>query len=389
MSTHIPRERPRRVVYVVCPSGQPGGGMGQLGEYLAARGTDSSGRFRLVRVDSRGAGHIAWSPFYLALAAARIVIGAVRGDLAIVHLSLAERGSVIRKGILLLVARLCGVRVLLHLHAGHIIAFYDGASAPMRFLLRRMFRSASHCVVLGELWRGWVVRAMGIPAHAVTVVDNGVPVAPVPHEPAPDGASFRLLFLGNLLEPKGIGDLLEALARPEALDAALVLTLAGGGAVDRYREMAARLGIGDRVRFTGWVDQPTARRLLAQSDALVLPSYGEGLPLVVLEAMAAGVPVICTPVGAVPEVWEDRRNALFVRPGDQAGIAGAVLELSCDPALCESLATEGLALYRQRFTMDGFLRRISDVYAATAKPATELACRQRAPATIQEARHDR
>lgn len=367
MTAQATPEPTRRLVYVISPTGRAGGGMGRIAEYLVSRGSDSSGQFRLSMIDPRGPGRLAWSPFYLTAAAARIVAGAVRGDLAIVHLNLAERGSVIRKGILLFLARLCGVRVLLHLHAAEIIASYDAASGPMRFLVRRMFRSASHCVVLGELWREWAVRELGAPADAVTVIDNGVPVAPVGREPAPEGSPFRLLFLGNLLERKGIADLLEALARPEALAADIRLTVAGGGPVDKYREMAARLGIAERVGFTGWVDQATARQLLARSDALALPSYDEGLPLVILEAMATGVPVICTPVGAIPEVFEDHRDALFVHPGDRVGLAAKVLELIDDPQLQARLSAEGLAAYRRRFTMDVFARRISNIYAAIAK----------------------
>ena len=107
--------------------------------------------------------------------------------------------------------------------------------------------------------------------------------------------------------------------------------MAGGGPVDIYRALAAELGIADRVTFTGWVSQDAARALMVNSDALILPAYDEGLPLVILEALASRTPVICTPVGSIPEVLEDRRTALFVSPGDEAGIAAAILTLIDQP----------------------------------------------------------
>ncbi len=358
----------RRTVFVVAPAGQAGGGMGRIQADLVSLETDRSGRLRFEAVDSRGGGRLLLSPFHLAWAMLRIVTGAARGRLALVHLNVAERGSVVRKGVLLLTAKLLGVPVLLHLHAAQMFAFYGKLPSPLRGLVGLMFRSADHCVVLGELWRRWAIEELAIPADRVTVVDNGVRCAPEPRMPAPAGAPFRLLFLGNLQERKGLADLMRALARPEARDADLVLTVAGGGPVETYQQLAASLGLGERVRFMGWVDQATARRLLAHSDALVLPSYDEGLPLVILEAMATGVPVVCSPVGAIPEVLEDRRTALFAAPGDQAGIAAAVLDLMRDEALQGRLAAEALALYLRRFTMEAFADRISALYELITRP---------------------
>jgi glycosyltransferase involved in cell wall biosynthesis len=352
-----------RTVFLTCPYGQVGGGMGSIMQYMADLGTDPTGRFDLVRLESRGGGSILLSPFHLAWAVLRIFAGAARGRLAVVHLNLAERGSVYRKGVLLYAARLVGVKVLLHLHAAQIIAFHASLPRPGRALLRGMFRSADHVVVLGELWRRWVIETFGVAPQAISVVNNGVPATPLPREKRADGAPFRLLFLGNLLERKGIADLLHALALPAAKGADLVLTVAGGGAVDTYKQMAAELGIADRVQFTGWLDQATARRQVTQADALVLPAYDEGLPLVILEAMATGVPVVCTPVGAIPEVFADRETALFVPPGDREALAAALVELSNDAALQERLSSEGLGVYHRRFTMTAFAQSMAALYA--------------------------
>lgn len=357
----------RKTVFLTCPYGQVGGGMGSIMAYLASLGVDPSGRFRLLPLESRGGGRLIFSPLYLAWAVCRIFAEAARGRLAVVHLNLAERGSVFRKAVLLGAAKLVGARVLLHLHAAQIIAFHDAMPRPARALLRWMFRASDRCVVLGDLWRRWLVETLGVSPAAITVVHNGVPATPLPREPRAGGAPFRLLFLGNLLARKGVADLLHALARPEARAAGIHLTLAGGGPIETYRNMAATLGIADAVRFTGWVDQATARRLLTQSDALVLPAYDEGLPLVILEALATRVPVVCTPVGAIPEVFDDRRTALFVPPGDQAALAAALVELSGDAVLQASMAEAGFQLYLRQFTMHGFALRISELYAALTR----------------------
>ena len=357
-----------RTVFLTCPYGQVGGGMGSIMAYLASLTVDPSGRFRLVPLESRGGGRLIFSPLYLTAAVGRIFAEAARGRLAVVHLNLAERGSVYRKAVLLFAARLVGARVLLHLHAAQIVTLYETMPRPGRALLRAMFRSADRCVVLGELWRRWLIQEFAVAPGAVSVVRNGVPVTTLPRRMRQENEPFRLLFLGNLLERKGVADLLQAMALPAVKESPVMLTLAGGGPVETYRAMAQRLGIADHIRFTGWVDQAAARSLLTGSDALVLPAYDEGLPLVILEAMASGVPVICSPVGAIPEVFDDRSNALFVPPGEPPALAAAIAMLRDDPALQASLSAEGLALYQRSFTMDVFAERMAELYALLDRP---------------------
>jgi glycosyltransferase involved in cell wall biosynthesis len=338
--------------------------MGSIMAYLASMRHDPSGRFDLKPLESRGGGHLALSPFFLALAVGRIFLEAFRGRLAVVHLNLAERGSVYRKAVLLAATKLVGGRVLLHLHAAQIVQFHGSMGPSGRTLLRWMFRSADHCVVLGEVWRKWVIDTFGVRPHRIGVVYNGVPATRPAPRTKPNDGSFQLLFVGNLLERKGVKDLLHAFATPMLKGRDIRLTMAGGGPVDAYRVMAAQLGIADRTTFTGWVTQDAARALMVNADALILPAYDEGLPLVILEALASCTPVICTPVGSIPEVLQDGHTALFVKPGDEAGIARAIARLIDQPALGAELAVAGQALYGRLFTMEAFAASVGSLYAA-------------------------
>ena len=377
----------RRTVFLACPYGQVGGGMGSIMAYLASLERDPSGRFDLKPLETRGGGHIAVSPLFLAAAIGRIFAEALRGRLALVHLNLAERGSVYRKAALLAAAKLVGGQALLHLHAAQIVQFHASMGQTGKSLLRWMFRSADHCIVLGEVWRRWVADTFDIKPNRISVVYNGVPATEAEVRMAPADGRFRLLFVGNLLERKGVKDLLHAFAAPALRARNIELTLAGGGPVDLYRAMARKLGISDRVTFTGWVSQDTARSLMVNADALILPAYDEGLPLVILEALASATPVICTPVGSIPEVLADGETALFVSPGDEAGIAEAIAKLTDQPAIGRGLAAGGSALYERLFTMQAFARSVGSLYAMLAprdaKPGTPLW------PPVQEARDDR
>ncbi len=352
---------------LVSPYGQAGGGMGRAMTYLMAagsvlseaeRGPGAPHPLRLLAAESRGQGHAAASPLHAGRVALRMLELRLAGRLALVHLNVAERGSIWRKGVLLAWARLLGVPVLLHLHAAQVIAFHAGLGPVRRRLVGAMFRQASRVVVLGGPWRDWVA-GLGVPASRIAVVRNGVPRPVAAPTRRPAGLPFRLLFLGNLSARKGVPELLDALASPALAGVAVHLTLAGGGAA-AFRERVAALGLEPRVTFTGWLDAQAVAACLAAADALVLPSHDEGLPLVILEALGLGLPVVTTPVGAIPEVLREGETALLVPPGDATALAAALARLVGDEGLRERLGAAGRALYEREFTLARFSARMRE-----------------------------
>jgi glycosyltransferase involved in cell wall biosynthesis len=172
----------------------------------------------------------------------------------------------------------------------------------------------------------------------------------------------RVLFVGNLSERKGVTDLLQALALPGLDTARLEVTLAGGGDVEAYEAKARQLRIDSFVRFAGWSDQQQVARLMARADVLVLPSYDEGLPLVILEALANGVAVVCSPVGEIPSVLSDGASALFVQPGDVAGIAAGLRRVLQDAELRAALERNGRALYEETFSIAHFFSSVAYIH---------------------------
>ncbi len=352
------------VGFVVSMFGQRGGGMGRIVEYLLASTQGRLAGLRLVRVDTRGQGRAHLSLHHLAAGVGQVWWAALAGRAALLHLNMAERGSIFRKGVMLLAAKPFGMRTVLHLHAAEIIPMFERIPGRRRFLVRRVFLAADRIIVLGEVWRQWLVSTVGVPADRIEVVHNGVPDFSGRHVPRAEGEPFRILFLGNLHARKGLADLLAGLALLAGEQAHWRLLIAGGGDDAPFRQQAERLGIAGRVAFLGWVDHARAQELLGGADALALPSYQEGLPLVILEALAAGVPVVTTPVGAIGEVLTDDATALIVRPGDTAALARAVGRLIAEPELRARLSSAARALFQERFSLEKFSERVGQVYQA-------------------------
>ncbi|MCZ8186906.1 MAG: glycosyltransferase family 4 protein [Beijerinckiaceae bacterium] len=353
-----------KTIYLVAPGGGVGGGMGRVKDYILQSDAARNGPVRfeaLVTRDERG---VVFSLLLLLRAILTIWWARLNGSLAFVHVNFGDRGSAFRKGLIILASALVGAPTLLHLHAAELVEFHAEGTPLRRWLLRLPFRQASAIIVLGRLWKDWLVRDLGIDAGKIDILCNGVPVVPTPRtfttEP---GRTRTILFLGLLTERKGISDFLAALSLLPGEAPPWRAIIAGHGDVPRYTALADELGLSGRVEFIGWVGQADVRRLLCSVDMMVLPSYHEGLPLVILEALGCGAPVITTPVGAIPEFLEQGSEVLLVPPGDRAALSARMLDLLADPALQQSLSDRGLERFRARFTLEAFLSDMLAIYA--------------------------
>lgn len=350
------------LIYLACPWAPRGGGMFKVTDYLVQYQARAGGDAELRPLDTRGGGHVALSLYYLPRALLTLLWRRVTGRLAGVHVNMGERASVARKGLLVVFARLLRVPVLIHLHGPQLHQDFQVLSGSTQALIRWVFSLADEVLVLGQYTGNFVLNDLRCDTQRVHVVLNGVPAARLPRRPEVPGHRLQMLFLGNLSDRKGVGDLLHALGLMRSNAADWSLTFAGGGDVEHYLQATRRLGLGDQVSYFGWARQDQVSELLAGADVLVLPSYVEGLPLVILEALANGVAVVCTPVGEIPTTLTDGRDALFVPPGDPVRLAAALDRLVAEPALRLQLEAQGLAFYQRGFSIEAFFKAVAAVH---------------------------
>ena len=289
---------------------------------------------------------------------------------AIVHVHASSHASFVRKSLVLLLARWSGARTIFHLHGGGFRRF---AGEEAGLLQRRWIRhtlEASSCVIaLSPGWAGFV-RAFA-PRAQVEVVPNPVRQAATPLQQAEPG---RILFLGRIEAAKGVGELLAACARLTRRHPGLQLVLAGDGALDWARHRANELGIGENVDLPGWLEAGEREEQLARAWLFCLPSHAEGLPMAMLEAMAAGVPVVASRVGAIPETVIDGIDGLLVPPGSVDALEEALDRLLTDRMLHLRLACAALGSIERNYSTEIVCGRLGALYAELlgGKPIGEL-----------------
>ncbi|PZQ52663.1 MAG: colanic acid biosynthesis glycosyltransferase WcaL [Rhodovulum sulfidophilum] len=198
-------------------------------------------------------------------------------------------------------------------------------------------------------------------------VEPGLFAAPAPLPAGP----IRLVSVGRLVEQKGQILLVEALAEA-ARSADIHLTLVGDGELRGAIEAAvAARGLGARVAITGWVDEARVRAELAAAHALVMPSFAEGLPMVVMEAMAAARPVISTYVAGIPELVRPGETGWLVPAGDAAALADAMVALARTPReTLAAMGAAGRARVLERHDIDREAAKLAKHFAAVARVGT-------------------
>jgi len=227
-----------------------------------------------------------------------------------------------------------------------------------RILARRLLARRLHAhVSVGERSARLIEDIVGLPAGSVGAVPNGVPPAMTDTVSARPHAPLVIGSLGRLTPQKGYDQLVRVLAD---LPGATVVLVGDGPERSALQGLATELGVEDRLRITGWTAD--ARSHLSRFDIFALPSLWEGMPLSILEAMHAGLPVVASAVGSVAEAVADGDTGYVVAPSDQLALKVCLTRLCDDPELRGRMGRRGSAVASERFTAQAMARRYETIY---------------------------
>ena len=303
-----------------------------------------------------------WQKMTIAMSAlVRFLLELARLRVGLVHLHVSSRASFWRKLIFYALARGARVPTIVHLHGSEFAVFYESECGGIgRWLVRWMFDGADCVILLSETWRRWVASISTNPL--LNVVFNPVHLQHREH-PVRTSTDVVVVSFGRLGRRKGSYDLLRATQKLAQGGLDFTLLLAGDGEIEAVRSEAVALGIAERVHFAGWIRGAEKLDVLQRASIFALPSYHEGLPMAILEAMAEGVPIVASRVGGIPEAVRDGVEGILVDAGDVDALAAALASLLNDAGKRERFGAAARMRVETVFATDVILPRIEAIYA--------------------------
>ncbi|HEX2835408.1 MAG TPA: glycosyltransferase family 4 protein [Thermoanaerobaculia bacterium] len=226
----------------------------------------------------------------------------------------------------------------------------------MRFALNRW---AARTIAVSAALREKYLAAGGLDPAKLLVAHNGIAIERFAHNGSP--AHGRQLMTVSVLRPgKGIEVLIEALTK---IPSATLMVVGDGPMREEWAALAQRFGVAGRIQWLGYRND--VETLLPRADLFVLPSLDDAFPTVLLEAMAAGVPVVATRVGGIPEIVDDGVTGKLVPPNDAAALAAAINALL--DADTSGMRDAARTRARERFSTEAWIARLDAIYAEVAR----------------------
>lgn len=272
----------------------------------------------------------------------------------VVHITTAQMPSILKHGIMLLIAKILGAKVILHIHCSVSAMFPLNGGALNRFSTF-VFKQANGILVLSQEWINITGQFGKTPMR---YLPNGINLSSfqVISRPSrkPKFDLFRIIYLGHLGLLKGTFDLIEAVHLIKNENIIVVLV---GEPFDKHEynsivEKINTYGLDEKIKIYPPEFGEKKLTRLANSDAFILPSHSEGMPISIIESMAAGLPVIASNVGAIPEMVIHNKTGLIVPVGDPQSLAEAIKHLAQSNETCISMGSLAREVAKKKYDIE-------------------------------------
>jgi len=352
----------RRCVLHVAPSVNVMGGISAVLRYLQASSLPRGFRLLFVASHKDGSKPFKFAVALLGLFQTLLILSCRRVD--IVHIHCGDFPSPKRKYFFFRLVRLFGPKVIIHLHGALFLEQYARLSPAWKERMRHFFEIADLVICLSQSWAASVQDLF--PGARRMVVPNGIPLPVLgPAATHAQGDLVRVTFLGLIGARKGVFDLLEACEVLIGQGHPICLAIGGNGEVERLQSEIAPFTA--NIRYVGWITGDAKEHLLRETDIFVLPSYGEGLPMSVLEAMSYAVPVVATTVGGLPELIRDGESGFLVAPGQVSQLVDRLGRLVCDAALRRTMGDAARRTVERGHGIEAMAHHISRAYCQVTR----------------------
>ncbi len=285
-------------------------------------------------------------PIYLLVSMVRIF------NYDIVHIHVSENGGYYRYVPVIYWARLLNRRIVIHVNSSKFDLFFNKQIGILKNIIIKSLDKTNLIITVGQEWYNVFIK---LTATNVVIVHNFIEV---PDENLYNPVSENIVTTGYVGQRKGYYDLIEAIPKIIEKFPKYKFSFCGNGEVEQIKERLIEKQINDNVELTGWLSKKQIFQKLKSSSIYVLPTYNEGMPLAILEAMSFGLPIITTKVGAIPSLINENENGIFVRPGNIAEISNALINLIDNEELRMQISNNNYQKIKESYSIESGMNQI-------------------------------
>lgn len=277
----------------------------------------------------------------------------------IMHIHMASRGSFLRKSIIVLISKMFKKKTIIHMHGGEFMTFYNNecnkiAQGYVRFILNK----ADKIISLSDSWKKNLSEIAN--SEKIIVVTNGVTIDKKQKEK--EYKEKVVLFLGRLGEKKGIFDLIDVIKEIIDEHKDSIFIIAGEGEIDKVKSVCSNNNLDKNIQVVGWIDGTDKIEILKKATIYVLPSYNEGMPMSILEAMSYSIPVVSTYVGGIPEIINNGVDGLLLEPGNKEALKEKLLQVLNSESLRKSIGENAKIKIEKKFDLLKICNELIEIY---------------------------
>ncbi|WP_324677532.1 glycosyltransferase family 4 protein [Hymenobacter sp. GOD-10R] len=278
----------------------------------------------------------------------------------LVHIHHASDLNFWLSGLLIYIAKITGKKTIMHNHAADFHLFYANCSKVKKNLIRRILKRTDVNLVLSTAWYNWYSAL--VPNANWTLLRNSIDIPKDVEKKVLANGKAKLLFLARLEERKGIFDLVDIMPDFFAQYPDCELYIAGQGDTTQIQKVIQQYRLETQVKILGYINDKQRDLLLRDSHLLILPTYNEGLPMSLLEAMAYSVVPITTPVGGIPDVVVDKVNGYLVQPGNKKELLETICYVVENAHLYRKVSDNAHNLVADKFDFARYKESVINMY---------------------------
>lgn len=347
------KSRRKSVILQIGPSLEDKGGMVTVMEQIVS--SKLKEKYNIIHIPT----YIVGDKFVLfTKAICRFLLYKVKYNVELIHIHTASNGSFFRKSVFVFLGKLTNTKVVLHAHGAGFKEFYNNSNKYVKKYIKKSLKATDKLIVLSNSWKEFystlvnenkievIYNSMNIPENLIKTTNT----------------ITQGVFLGRLGKRKGTYDLISSVEQLAKENVKLKITLAGDGEIEEVKKIIESKQLQDYFEVLGWVGKEKKEELLKKSDFLVLPSYNEGLPMAVLEAMSRKLLVISTYVGGIPEIIKNQENGVLITPGNIEELTNALRIAINEKQSCKDMAEKAYETIKENFNEIDMINKINNLY---------------------------